>query len=422
MTGTATHRSPTRATIRPVTATPARVLGTGDAVVLGLGAILGTGVFTVLGPAAAAAGGWLVPALGVAAVVATCNAASSADLAAAHPVSGGAYVYGGAEIGPWAGRLAGCAFLVGKTASAAAAAGVLGAYLLPAAPGAAAVAAVVVVTALNLGGVRWTVRVTRMLVAVVLAVLAVVVVTTLATALPPVEVVAAPVDVRGVAQGAALLFFAFAGYARIATLGGEVRDPRRTLPRAVLTALAITLAVYLLVTLAVQAQLGAALAASTTPLLDAVAGSAVTPVVRVGAVVATASVLLSVLVGVSRTAAAMAAGGDLPGSLARLGSRGTPWRADLLGGVVAAGLAVAAGPAAAIALSACSVLVYYAVANAAALRLRAEQRRFPAWTGALGLVLCVGLAAVLPGAQVAATVVVVGVATMVCGTFARPAR
>lgn len=404
-----------------MTSTPARTLGTADAVVLGLGAMLGTGVFTVFGPAAAAAGGWLLPALGLAAVVATCNAASSADLAAAHPVSGGAYVYGRAEIGSWSGRLAGCAFLVGKTASAAAAAGVLGGYLVPAAPQLAAVIAVAVVTGLNVAGVRWTAGVTRVLVAVVLTVLAVVVVTTLvlpdAPAAPPVDA-----DVRGVLQAAALLFFGFAGYARIATLGGEVRDPERTIPRAVVVALGIALVVYLAVGAAVQAQLGATPAVTVTPLVDAVSGSAVVPVVRVGAAVATASVLLSVLVGVSRTAGAMAVGGDLPARLGELGRRGTPWRADLLGGVVAATLALLAGPAAAIALSACSVLVYYSVANAAALRLPPTQRRFPRWTAGLGLALCLGLALVLPVPQVVATVLVVGLGVLLCAVLSSAPR
>jgi APA family basic amino acid/polyamine antiporter len=392
-----------------------RRLGTADAVVLGLGAMLGAGVFTALGPAAGAAGRWLLVSLLLAAVVATCNALSSADLAAVHPQAGGTYVYAGVRIGPWSARLAGSAFLVGKTASAAAAAGAFGAYVVPAAPTVAAVALIVAVTAVNLAGVRWTARVTWVLVAVVLTVLAAVVVAGFAgPAAAPAPVAGTP---GGVLTGAGLLFFAFAGYARMATLGEEVRDPARSLRRAIPLALAIALAVYLLVALAGLRGLGAAgLAGSDAPLAALVAGGRLEPVVRIGAAVATVSVLLSVLVGVSRTTLAMARGRDLPTVFTTIGRRGTPWRADLAGGAVAAVLALLAGPAAAIALSAGCVLVYYAVANAAAMRLRPDERRWPRWTSYLGFFLCLLLAVTL---QVITTALVLGVAVCIVALIAR---
>ncbi|MDQ3885797.1 MAG: APC family permease, partial [Actinomycetota bacterium] len=322
-----------------------RRLSTADAVVLGLGAMLGTGVFTALGPAAGAAGPWLLLSLLLAAVVATCNALSSADLAASHPQAGGAYVYAGARIGPWSARLAGSAFLVGKTASAAAAAGAFGAYLVPAAPTVVAVALVAVMTVINTLGVRWTAQVTWVLVTVVLLVLVLVVAVGLQPGTgargsePPLAAVGPP-SPAGILAGAGLLFFAFAGYARMATLGEEVRDPARSLRQAIPLALAIALTVYLLVALAALRALGPEVLASTTaPLADVVAVSPfgnLTAVVRIGAAVATVSVLLSVLVGVSRTTLAMARAGDLPTALTTIGRRGTPWRADLAGGAVAA--------------------------------------------------------------------------------------
>lgn len=389
-----------------------RKLGTTDAVVLGLAAMLGTGVFAVWGPAAAAAGPWLLLAVGIAGLVAACNAASTADLAVAHPRSGGGYVYGRERLGPAAGRLAGVAFLVGKTASAAAAAGVFGTYVLPAQPVAAAVAAVVVVTALNIAGVRWTARSAYALVGGTLAVLLVVVVVGVlgaGTPIPesPIPVVAPVVThqgVLGVLTAAGMVFYAFAGYARIATLGGEVRDPARTLRAAIGIALGVALVVYLLVAGALLLGLGVdRLASEDAPLValvDRGAVSAFGVLVRVGAAVAAGSALLSVLVGVSRTAAAMAEGGDLPRRLGVLGGRGTPWLADLAGGALAIVVAILFGPAAAIALSACAVLVYYAVINVSASRLPAAARSWPAWTAWLGLVLCVGLAALLPVQQV----------------------
>src|SRR3982750_4077347 len=108
-----------------------RRLTLADAVVVGLGAMIGAGVFTAFAPAAAAAGAGLLPALAVAAVVAWCNATSSARLAARYPESGGSYVYGRERLGPFWGYLAGWSFVVGKTASCAAMALTVGAYLWP---------------------------------------------------------------------------------------------------------------------------------------------------------------------------------------------------------------------------------------------------------------------------------------------------
>lgn len=403
-----------------------RTLGTGDAVVLGLAAMLGTGVFAVWGPAAAAAGRWLPLAVVLAAIVATCNATSTADLAVAHPVSGGGYVYGRERLSPAAGRLAGVAFLVGKTASAAAAALVFGGYVLPSAPRAVALAVIVAVTALNVGGVRWTARSAWVLVGGTLVVLLVVVLSGLCDGADTAQLQpAAPVEggVRGVLTAAGLVFFAFAGYARIATLGEEVRDPERTLRRAIVLALGIAFVTYLLVAVALLVGLGAGrLAMQEFPLaalVDAGDAPALGVLVRLGAAVAAGSALLSVLVGVSRTSLAMARDGELPRALAAISGRGTPWRADLVGGLAAVAVALAVGPLAAIALSACSVLVYYAVINLAALRLPVAQRRWPYWSSVLGLLMCLGLAVLLPVDQVLATAVALVVGWVVCTLLGR---
>ena len=410
-----------------------RRLGTADAVVLGLAAMLGTGVFAVWGPAAAVAGPWLLLAVLVAAVVAACNAVSTADLAVAHPESGGGFVYGRERISPAAGRLAGVAFLVGKIASAAAAAGVFAGYVLPSQRLPVAVLVIVAVTVLNVAGIRWTARGAYALVGGTLAVLLMVVVAGLlspggAEAASAASSQDQPVPVSGggvigIVTAAGLVFFAFAGYARIATLGEEVKDPNRTLRRAIVMALGITLGVYLLVALALLVGLGAdRLATETSPLVTLVTDGVSSPlgvIVRVGAAVAAGSALLSVLVGVSRTTLAMARRDELPRVLAVIGSKGTPWLADIVGGAVAIVVAVVAGPVAAIALSACSVLVYYGVINIAALRLPSSARRWPAWTAVLGLVLCVVLAALLPTSQVIATAAALAVGWTLCTVLSR---
>lgn len=283
-----------------------RRLGTPDAVVIGLGAMLGAGVFSVFAPAAAAAGSGLVVGLVLAALVALANATSSAQLAAQHPTSGGTYVYGREHLGPWWGYVAGWGFVVGKTASCAAMALVLAAYAAPSGwDRPVAAGAVVALTAVGYRGITRTAKVARVIVVVVLVVLATTVSASLAGGTP--AWVPVPDGAHGgwygILQSAGLLFFAFAGYARLATLGEEVRDPRRTIPRAILLALGIVVAVYAVVAVTLLATLGPdGLATSPAPLSDAVAAGPwawAGPVVAVGAVAASAGALLALLAGVA---------------------------------------------------------------------------------------------------------------------------
>jgi basic amino acid/polyamine antiporter, APA family len=375
-----------------------RRLGPADAVVIGLGSMLGTGVFVVWSPAADRAGRWLLVALGVAALVAYCNATSTAQLAAVHPESGGAYVYGRLRLGRWWGTLAGTAFVIGKTASCAAAALAIGLYAWPGHGRWVAAAVVLVATAVNLAGITKTARVTRVLVGIVLVVLAVAVVTALvndSSSAALNETGSPDVGPVGVLAGAAVLFFAFAGYARVATLGAEVRDPARTIPRAVVIALALVLVVYLVVGLTLLATLGVdGLVRTTTPLAAVVDGvTVVEPLVRVGAAIAAFAVLLPLLAGVSRTVLAMATYGDLPPALAAVSSRhSVPHRAQLAVAITVLLVVLTGGLVGAVAVSAGAVLIYYAVANAASLRLTAEERRWPRALAVVGLLGCVTLA------------------------------
>jgi APA family basic amino acid/polyamine antiporter len=387
-------------------------LGVPDAVLVGLGSMLGAGVFVVFAPAAAAAGGsGLLAALAVAGLVAFCNATSSARLAARYPESGGTYVYGRERLGPFAGFLAGWGFVVGKTASCAAMALTIGAYLWPGQARLVAVAAVVAVTAVNLRGITKTATATKVLVGVVLAVLALVAAAGLAGGgFSPARLGdSGDVGAHGVLTAAGLLFFAFAGYARIATLGEEVRDPQRTIPRAVPLALGVVLAIYLVLAVVALGVLGVdRLAGSAAPLTDVVTATGLPGlawVVRAGATVAVTSVLLSLLAGVGRTTLAMARRRDLPSALAAVDPvRRVPRRAELAVAAVVT-LVVAAGDVReAIGFSSCTVLVYYAIANAAALTLGPDPtRRLPARPlAALGLVGCLVLAVSLPAASVLA--------------------
>ena len=398
----------------------ARRLGLTDAVLIGLGSMVGAGVFSAFAPAAAAAGAGLLIGLGIAAAVAYCNATASAQLAAQYPVSGGTYVYGRERLGDWWGFLAGWGFVVGKTASCAAMALTFAAYAVPAAwQRPAAVAAVVALAAVNYRGVTRTARLTRVIVTVVLLALTVAVVAGLTGGSPGVAGLVAdpspgPYEIL---QSAGLLFFAFAGYARIATMGEEVRDPRRTIPRAIVTALAIAVAVYAVVAVTLLLVLGPSrLATSRAPLTDVVAVGGwawAVPLVVVGGSAAALGALLALIAGVGRTTLAMARRADLPPWLAAVHPRyGVPHRAEVAVAVVVSVLVLTVDLREAIGFSSFGVLVYYLIANLSAFTQPPEQRRFPRWLQVVGAAGCLLLVATLPRQAVLAGLLVyaVGVA------------
>ncbi len=397
-----------------------RRLGVFDAVVIGLGSMIGAGIFAALGPAAAAAGSGLLVGLAVAAMVAYCNATSSARLAAQYPQSGGTYVYGRERLGDFWGYLAGWAFVVGKTASCAAMALTVGAYTWPAHARAVAVAAVVALTAVNYRGLQKSALLTRVIVAVVLAVLALVVVISLSSGHAEIGRldIGADITVGGMLQAGGLLFFAFAGYARIATLGEEVRDPARTIPRAIPLALGITLVVYATVAVAVLSVLGAErLGSSTAPLVDAVraAGAAwLVPVVQVGAAIAALGSLLALVLGVSRTTLAMARDHHLPHALAAVHPRfKIPHRSELAVAAVVVVVAATVDVRGAIGFSSFGVLIYYGIANAAAWTLTRDKGRPARVVSVVGLAGCVVLAFALPLVSVVTGAGVIAVGALI---------
>lgn len=379
----------------------ARRLGAVDATAIGLGSMLGAGVFAVFAPAAASAGGWLPVALLVAGFVAYCNAAASAQLAAAYPSSGGTYVYGRERLGPWWGFTAGWGFVIGKTASCAAMALTFATYVAPGFAKPVAVGAVVVLVVVNLLGITRTALVTKVLLGVVLSLLLLILLLSISDSGSGVDRPIGTVGPLDVLQAAGLLFFAFAGYARIATLGEEVREPRRTIPRAIIAALGGAVVIYLAVGLVLLNTLGASrLATSRAPLADAVrvAGHPQwTFLVTVGAAAASLGALLALIAGVGRTALAMARERDLPHWLAAVHPRfAVPHRAELAVGAVVCVLVLTTDLRAVIGFSSFGVLVYYAVANLSAATQTGADRRWPKALNVIGLVGCVLLAATLP--------------------------
>ncbi|MDZ7915216.1 MAG: APC family permease [Rhodococcus sp. (in: high G+C Gram-positive bacteria)] len=399
----------------------ARRLGLFDAVVIGVGSMVGAGVFASFAPASAVAGAGLLIGLAVAAVVAFCNATSSAQLAAQYPTSGGTYVYGRERLGAWPGFLAGWTFVIGKTASSAAMALVFAAYVAPAGyTELVAVLAVALLTTVNYFGITRTAMLTKVLVAAVLSVL------TIAVVLGFTGTSGLATDgfgsfteggVYGILQSAGLLFFAFAGYARIATLGEEVVRPERTIPRAIVSALGIALLVYAVVALTLLSVLGPELlASSTAPLVDLVVASGhswASPVMRVGAGLAALGALLALIAGIGRTSLAMARHDDLPSYLTAVHPRySVPHRAEITLAAIVCVLVLVVDLRDAIGFSSFGVLLYYLVANLSAYTQDSQHRRYAKPLQIIGSVGCVVLIGTLPLPSIAAGTVVllIGVA------------
>jgi APA family basic amino acid/polyamine antiporter len=381
-----------------------RRLGTADAVFIGLGSMIGAGVFAAFTPAAQAAGTGLLVGLLVAALVAACNALASAQLAAAFPTSGGTYVYGRMQLGPWWGFFAGWSFIIGKTASCAAMALTFASYAAPAGwERPVAAAAVVALVAVNYRGITRTAQLTRVIVVLVLIALTVAVTATASAGLPALASISATSLVAegpyGLLQSAGLLFFAFAGYARIATMGEEVRDPQRTIPRAIIIALSITIVIYALVAVSLLGALGPeGLAHSTAPLRVAARAWPWTgAVVTLGAALASLGALLALIAGIGRTGLAMAREGDLPRWLAAVHPRfHVPHRSELVVAFVIVVLVVTVDLRGAIGFSSFGVLLYYFIANVSAVTQASQRRMFPRAVFIIGAAGCLLLVGTLP--------------------------
>jgi basic amino acid/polyamine antiporter, APA family len=383
----------------------ARRLGTFDAVIIGLGSMLGAGVFAAFSPAAAAAGAGLLIGLGIAALVAYCNATASAQLAAQYPTSGGTYIYGRERLGPWWGFLAGWGFVIGKIASCAAMALTFAVYVVPGVwQRPVAIAAVIILAAINYHGITRTAMLTKIIVAVVLSTLALVVTASMngTGGLAPVhswQLLAG--GWYGILQSAGLLFFAFAGYARIATMGEEVRDPERTIPLAILIALGIAVLIYLVVAVSILVGIGpAGVAATPAPLAAAVHASGwawASLAVRLGAAAAALGALLALIAGIGRTTLAMARHDDLPRWLAAVHQRHqVPHHAEVAVATLVCVLIMFTDLRGVIGFSSFGVLLYYLIANLAAYTQGSDRRRFPRILQIIGVLGCGTLVLTLP--------------------------
>ena len=372
-----------------------RTLGPVGAAGIGVASLVGAGAFYVWAPAAALAGSLLWVSLILAGAIALLNALVMAQLALHNPVSGGAYRYGRTYIGPRVGFLAGWFFVVGKTASAAAISAIAARYLWPENPTLVAVALLAIFAAANITGLRTTAAISLLSAIVVVGFLV-----TLLVGASNVGEFSFEFDGEsgwGVFQAAGLMFFAFAGYARMATLGDEVKNPKKVLPRVIVITLLGILALYTAIALITLGLLGPdRLAQSQAPLVD-IAPEALGPWVVGVAVLASLGSLAAILAGLSRTSMAMAQQGDLPQKLGVVWQRtSSPAIAEVvmaLGAIVAV---VFVDPVWLVGASSSAVLSYYAIAHASAIKQPESQRILPVVTPWVGLVGCLALVATLP--------------------------
>ncbi len=373
-----------------------RTLGLWSSVAINVGAIIGGGIFVVTGIVAGLAGSALIISMVIAGVIAFFTAIAFAELTAWQPLEGSVYEYGRQLISPTAGFLAGWMWICSNTFTGAAVALGFGYYLSAAFPGLSsnlvAAGICLVFTVVNLIGVRESATVNNILVTIKLAVLGVFVVYgalffNSANFSPFIPLSS------GVLFGAFFIFFAFGGFARIAVAAEEVKDAKRTVPRAMFLSLGISMAIYILVGIVAVGLLNPNLLAnSQSPLSAAMAVTgniAAVQVVAVGGLVATASVLLTSILGVSRMAFSMARNSDFPSPLSRLHKRfDTPYYAIIASGLIMSVLALFVPLEKVVALSTFSLLFYYSTTNIAAFRLKTANRRYHRVMHAIGLATC----------------------------------
>ncbi len=398
-----------------------RSLGLWSATAINVGAIIGGGIFVVTGIVAGYAGSALVVSMVLAAIIALVTALSFTELAAWQPVEGSAYEYIRQLVSPFAGFLSGWMWVVSNTFTGAAVSLGFAFYLRAAVPGLPvnliAAALCLGFTALNFYGVRESALLNNVFVAVKLGILGFFVVFGLfffkSDNFEPFIPVSA-----GMLFGAYFIFFAYGGFARATIVAEEVKDARRNVPKAVLYSLLISTAVYILVGVVAVGLIGAQGLNSSSPLADAIGksgSSLAVQVVSVGGLVATASVLLTGILGVSRMMFSMARRSDLPKALSNVHETlRTPYISVWTVGVAMTLLALFVDLTSVVAISTFALLFWYILANTAALRLNVKNRLFPRFLPLAGLISCLTL--FLTALFVAPIAWVTGSAFLIAGT------
>jgi len=396
-------------------------LGLFDATAISVGAIIGAGIFVVTGIAAGLAGSALVVSMLIAAVIALFTALSFAELTAWQPKEGSIYEYTYQLISPFAGFLVGWMWILSNTFTGAAVSLGFAYYLTALFPilHTNLVAAVfcIAFTTLNFFGIRQSALFNNFLVAAKLLILAFFTIFGLAYVKPANFAPFAPFE-TGVLYGVCYIFFAYGGFARVAVVAEEVKDARRNVPRAILLSLVISTIFYILVGLVAVGLVGATrLSGSNSPLTEAISiteSATAVYIVSAGGLLATASVLLTSILGVSRMAYAMARRKDIPQALGKLHQKyNTPYYSIWIVGILMTLLVLFIDLTKVVAISTFALLFYYAMANVSALRLKVQKRLYPPFVPILGTATCIALLVFILFASIQAWVI--GVACLAMG-------
>lgn len=375
-----------------------------DAVGIGLGAVIGAGIFVVTGVAAGVAGPAFLVGLILAGIAATCNGLSSAQLASVFPQSGGTYEYGYRLLSPELGFCAGWMFLTSKLAAGGVVALGFGTYLsqlFPAIdPKVGAISAIVILTSANYFGIKKAGKINLIIVSITLISLLYFIVTGISSFDSANLKPFAPEGIPGIAQSAALLFFAFTGYARITTLGEEVQQPQKTIPKAVILTLILSVLLYSAISMVAVGSVGSAALSTASAPLSLAAGKFHYPgaklFISIGATTAMFGVLLSQILGISRMMFAMARKQDLPAFLQSVHPKyKVPHAGVFLSAVIITLLTLFGTLQFIVSTASFTILLYYSITNIAALKLEKKNTHYPSWISVLGLISCLSLAASL---------------------------
>lgn len=373
-----------------------KTLGLFDATAIGIGAIIGAGIFVVTGIAAGLAGPALLLSLLIGACISAFTALSFAELAAFIPKEGGGYEFAHELISPFAGFIAGWLWLLSNVVVGVVVSIGFASYLalfIPLPVHVVAPLACLAVMLVNYLGARESSLVNNVLVTVKLIILAFFIISGIGSVRQENFFPFMPNGAAGVMQGTALIFFAYTGLARITIIAEEVKEPGKTIPRAIILSLLVSTAVYLLVSFTAVGLAGyRELADSGSPLASAALFESKNAAVLItaGALVATLSVLLTTLLGLSRISFAMARNNDLPGFFVKLHpERAVPYNAVLVFGLAMAAFAAFTDLLRAAAITNFASLLYYAIVNYSALKL--EKPAYPRIIPVLGLVTCIML-------------------------------
>ena len=374
-----------------------RTLTKRNSLYLGLSSMIGAGLFYNLAPTSKISSYSSILGLLLASTLAFANASSSAQLASLYPQTGGTYLYANKVLGKLPGNIAGIVFILGKTVSCVAIAITLGNYISPIYGKELGVGLSLVVFLVGYKGITKTAALARWFVLIVISIL---VFFCIAILMTPSTNIAIPLlegfSASNLFLSAAIWFFAFTGYSRLATYGEEIKNPETIIPSSILTGLGITVTIYLFVNWLSLAIIGPEVVAnSNTPLLVAMDVSVMSDfsfLIVFASTIATASVFLALLPAISRIYVAMSRDGILPNVFSKIHNKNNSAYVSELFVLLTVVVGIyTINITNAIKLSAFFILIYYSLTNLSVINLHKNQRLYSVSIAYYGLLMCMVL-------------------------------